>query len=172
MPRMSSKSLKDLKVIIAVGYAAGIFVFLFCAWLYFSSFLTGPVSEFTNAIVLALVFTAIVFLVYNVHLHRKLKKGEIKSKRVSYLGPSPLIATLLALFPGILGFLGLGHFYIGKKMRGICYLIFGISAMVFIYAHPSAFPPFIVPIDYVVVRIMLAIAWVWQIVDVYKLARA
>jgi len=93
-----------------------------------------------------------------------------RSKKQRY--PLPLLAIILAAIPGFFGILGIGHFYLSKKMRGGCFLLFGILIMaVIIFVSPTALPPFIIPLEYVLLRAILAGAWVWQVIDAYRLAK-
>ena len=38
----------------------------------------------------------------------------------------PDIATILALLPGLIGIMGIGHLYVGKMMPGLLFLLLGI----------------------------------------------
>jgi TM2 domain-containing membrane protein YozV len=62
-------------------------------------------------------------------------------------------AIVIALIAGILGFNGIGHFYIGKIVRGITLLIVGWILIVMTF--------FFIPIG-----IVYLIFWIWQAYDV------
>ena len=97
---------------------------------------------------------------------------------------SEKIAILLAALPGAIGFLGIGHLYIGRIRRGLillmgawglagtgilCFVIWSMSSMVI---PPPGYPKVEVPTYYLaffavgfVSFLGLVGLWIWQIFD-------
>jgi TM2 domain-containing membrane protein YozV len=85
----------------------------------------------------------------------------------------PNIALILALIPGLFGFLGIGHLYIGRIVRGIILLFSGFIIGPLIVA--LAFLLTMDPVVLIVVGIFWIIIWlillIWQTMDAYQLAK-
>ena len=103
---------------------------------------------------------------------------------------SQKIAMLLAALPGAVGFLGIGHLYIGRIRRGLILLmgawgLAGISLFCFIASAmstmvipPPGYPKVEVPTYYlvffaigVVLFLGLVALWIWQIFDAKTVCR-
>ena len=97
---------------------------------------------------------------------------------------SQKIAMLLATLPGAVGFLGIGHLYIGRIRRGLILLMgawglagtslfcFIASAMSTMVIPPPGYPKVEVPayslvfgVVGVVLLLGLVALWIWQIFD-------
>ena len=97
---------------------------------------------------------------------------------------SEKMAILLAVLPGAIGFLGIGHLYIGRLRRGLILLVgawalastsffcFVISAMSTMVIPPPGYPKVEVPayslvfgVVGVVLLLGLVALWIWQIFD-------
>jgi hypothetical protein len=82
------------------------------------------------------------------------------------------IAQGLAIIPGLLGILGLGHLYVGLKRRAVPFLIvtaaLGVGALVS-FTAPALAPSFI--IDPVLFPVGWALAWLAGVYDIRKVTR-
>lgn len=157
---MSHKNPNRLKPTLIVGYALGIFTIIFCVLLYFSL----PTNELRTMIIIALISLAGASIVTTERFRRKLTRGEVKIRAVEH-PISRFVAILLAVIPGLFGLLGIGHLYLGKKRRGTSFLLFGLLVFVLALVHPSAFSP-----EFAILMSIFAIVWIWQAIDVYRLA--
>jgi len=82
---------------------------------------------------------------------------------------NPGVAALLAFLVGI-GFMGVGHIYVGKIGRGIVLLIVGLVlrglvALALIWGFFAGLGAF------VLLGLVSLALWVWQTYDAYKLAK-
>ena len=94
------------------------------------------------------------------------------------------VAMILAVLPGILGFLGVGHFYIGRIRRGVILLVGAwglITASFFCFAAwsmshmiiPPPGQPVGEPLAYAMAFLVVSLVlffgfialWIWQIFD-------
>jgi len=85
-------------------------------------------------------------------------------------GKNPGTAVLVAALVGLL-FMGAGHFYVQRFVRGIAILIAGIATgIVFFVAVFGGFfaASFLIALSFGLIRIGL---WLWQIRDAHKLAK-
>lgn len=91
----------------------------------------------------------------------------------------PSTVLLLALILGIIGFMGIGHLYIGKIARGVVLLIFGLivvpmfaaSLMYFIVSGMGYYPNETVIIPFIILIIVWLVILIWQTYDAYELAK-
>ena len=100
------------------------------------------------------------------------------------------VAILLAVLPGAVGFLGIGHFYVGRIRRGLILLMgawglagtslfcFIASAMSTMVIPPPGYPKVEVPayslvfgVVGVVLLLGLVALWIWQIFDAKGVCR-
>ncbi|MDH5443749.1 MAG: hypothetical protein OEX16_05570 [Hadesarchaea archaeon] len=165
MPR---KIPKKLKPILIAGYILGVFSIIFLVGLY----LYFPLDQCTKEITLIIIFLIGAFLVSIVHVHRKLRRGEVRIKRAKDRPEPQPAAILFAVIPGLIGLLGIGHLYLGKRRRGACYLLFGLLVTALVISLPLVYPPSVFSLEFVFILCIYTVAWVWQIVDAYRLARA
>jgi hypothetical protein len=103
---------------------------------------------------------------------------------------SESISLLLGILPGLIGFLGIGHFYAGRIRRGLILLIggwvlAGVSLFCFIAASmstlvipPSGQPPEELPAYFFIfcsISIILSLGglalWIWQIINARTVCR-
>jgi len=110
--------------------------------------------------------------------------GAKLSSRIVQRLKSQKIAMLLATLPGAVGFLGIGHLYIGRIRRGLILLMgawglagtslfcFIASAMSTMVIPPPGYPKVEVPayslvfgVVGVVLLLGLVALWIWQIFD-------
>ena len=100
------------------------------------------------------------------------------------------VAILLAVLPGAVGFLGIGHFYVGRFRRGLvflvgawalasisffCFVAWSMSGMVI---PPPGYPKVEVPtysLAFFAAGLVLSIGlfalWIWQIFDAKGVCR-
>lgn len=82
------------------------------------------------------------------------------------------IAAVLALGLGIFGFMGVGHLYVGKILRGICLLavgliLGGLTWGSFILGFLTFGIGFV---GFILFGLILFSLWIWQIYNAYSLA--
>lgn len=91
----------------------------------------------------------------------------------------PNITLALALILGIIGFMGIGHLYIGKIARGVVLLIFGLVVipmfgavfMYFIVSGIGYYPDATMIIPFIILIIIWLIILIWQTIDAYEMAK-
>lgn len=92
-------------------------------------------------------------------------------------GKDPKMAMVLAGF-GFLGFMGIGHFYMGKLIKGIILLFAGgflalmSAASVFLIFQPSEFPVEIRIITAAIFTVPFLLILIWQFFDAPKPLRS
>jgi len=79
---------------------------------------------------------------------------------------SPGLAAILALVPGIIGLMGIGHMYVGRLAAGIVFLIGGLILIVLTLV---AFA--LAPLGGILFGIVLLILWISLGFDAYNLAK-
>ncbi|HUV25008.1 MAG TPA: hypothetical protein VMW26_06240 [Methanomassiliicoccales archaeon] len=90
----------------------------------------------------------------------------------------PGTVLLLALILGLIGFMGIGHLYIGKIARGVVLLIFGLiiapmfaAAMMYLMVSGMGYIDETVIIPFIVLTIIWLIVLIWQTYDAHELAK-
>lgn len=85
---------------------------------------------------------------------------------------------LLDLILGIIGFVGIGHLYIGKIARGIVLLIFGliivpmfVAVMMYLIVSGIGYIDEAVIIPFIVLTAIWLIVLIWQTYDAHELAK-
>jgi len=85
------------------------------------------------------------------------------------------VATVLAAVFGLLGILGIGHFYVERIRRGIGFLFLGIVLAMILamliamgLGSPGGF--YLLAIGIGLLAVVDLAVWVWQVYDAYRLA--
>lgn len=86
------------------------------------------------------------------------------------------MTAILALIPGVFGFWGIGHIYVGKIWKGLVLLGIGILGVITIFVFPLAI--LIATKDlasvisaFFILFLVYFLIFIWQVYDAYKLAK-
>ncbi|NYT11970.1 MAG: hypothetical protein GKC03_05375 [Methanomassiliicoccales archaeon] len=90
----------------------------------------------------------------------------------------PGTVLLIALILGIIGFMGIGHLYVGKIARGIALLIFGliivpmfVAVMMYLMVSGIGYIDETVIVPFIVLTVIWLIVLIWQTYDAHELAK-
>ena len=117
-------------------------------------------------------------------IEKKLEEQEKKAKSIMHY-KSEGVTLVLSILVGLLGFMGIGHIYVGKVKRGIGILIGGFFIWIIVLISPSVFAGLtgdvsfsdvnslaLVAVASMVLGIATGIAlFIWQILNSRKLCR-
>ncbi len=82
---------------------------------------------------------------------------------------------MLGLVPGLLGVFGIGHFLVGRFLRGLVFLIGGIVIQYLAGTVPlemmGGAPPEAVAVSYIIGYIVVIVLYLFQAIDAYLCGR-
>lgn len=88
---------------------------------------------------------------------------------------NPGLAALLALLPGLIGLMGIGHIYVGRIRRGVLLLIGGpflvITGVGFLLFSVFGFITPLIGLVGFVLLLGAIVLWFWQVFNAYSLAK-
>jgi len=85
----------------------------------------------------------------------------------------PLVTLGLSVIPGIIGLFGIGHFYVGRPLRGIPFLVIGgIAAIMLIFRESSLLSGIVNSGVAALLYVFLLFILIASAVDALLLARA